>query len=125
MTSNIGDRLLHLLPAWYQSGLFLSWQEMISSNMEVFEISFSKQLNIGDRDVVTTNPILERVKNGMHHPDYTADFGNHNYGCSIMFQNNDLESIKEYSSLLTRKEVLDSKLDGIQVWRSGGSFRNV
>ena len=109
----------------YKSDPFSPWQEMMSSDMESFDISFSKQQYIGYVHVATTNPIFERVQNRMHHLDYTARFGTHNYGCNIMFPNADLESIEEYSSLLTWKEVLDGKLDGSQVWRSGASFRNV
>ena len=122
MTSAIGDRLLVLLPERYQSDSFSQWNAMMTSNLKSIELVFSKRKYLGYVAVVTTNPILAQVQNGMHHSDYSAGFGNHNYGCNLKFGN---ESNEIYNSLITWTEVLNGKMDGLQIWRIGGTFRNV
>ena len=87
------------------------------------EIRFSKKQYKGYVAVVTTNPILSRVENGMNYSDYAAGFGNHNYGCNLLFHNDEAEN--NFNLLITWREVLDGRQDGIQLWRSGSSFRNV
>ena len=54
----------------------------------------------------------------MHVSDYLADFGNHNYGCTLQFS-------LQHSTLLTWTSVLEGRKDGIQVWRRSHDFRNV
>ena len=58
----------------------------------------------------------------MHHSNYNAGFGNHNYGCNLKFG---YKSNNMYNSLITWTEVLNGKMDGLQIWRIGGTFRNV
>ena len=123
MTRIVGESLIVLLPHRYQSDHFSPWYEMMASNTKSMEVTFSKKRYIVYVAVVTTNPILSQVQNGMHYSDYVAGFGNHNYGCNLIFHNDEGEI--NYSSLITWKEVLDGRQDVIQIWSSGSSFRNV
>lgn len=61
----------------------------------------------------------------MHHSDYAADFGNHNYGCNLMFHNNEGEMNDNYNLLISLKEVLDMRQNRIKKWSSGVSFQKV
>ena len=45
----------------------------------------------------------------MHHSDYAAGFGNHKYGCNLMFINEEDENNENYNSLITWKENLDGR----------------
>ena len=58
----------------------------------------------------------------MHMSDYTAGFGNHNYGSNVTFVGDRNEPI---NVLVTWKQVLEGRRDGIMIWRQGSSFRNV
>ena len=123
MTRTVGESLIVLLPHRYQSNSFSPWYEMMSSNTKLMEVTFSKKQYIGYVAVVTINPNISQVQNGMHYSDYTAGFGNNNYGCNLMFRN-DLGEIN-YNSLVTWKVDLDGRQDGIQIWSSGSTFWNV
>ena len=57
--------------------------------------------------VVSTNPFIDNVLNGMHLSDYESGFGTHNYGCSITF--NSATSSDTESILIAWQEVLDGK----------------
>ena len=60
---------------------------MMTSNLKSIELTFTKRKYLGYAAEVTTNPTLAQVQNVMHHSDYTAGFGNHNYGCNLKFGN--------------------------------------
>ena len=60
----------------------------------------------------------------MHRSDYAAGFGNHNYGCKIMFEGSNITS-PCFTSLITWRYVLEGKIDGIIIWRESSVFRNM
>ena len=86
MTRKVGETLLVLLPSRYGDDNFSEWFSLMSSDICYVDITFTKHKYRGYIGIVTTNPILSRVQNGMHRSDYDVGFGNHNYGCNVMFQ---------------------------------------
>ena len=121
MVCEIGETVLVLLPTRYLDDNFSIWGELMSSNIRYTEVGFTKQSYRAYIGTIAANPKLSHVKNGMHISDYTAGFGNHNYGCNVTFHNDSETS----TVLITWKNVLEGKGDGVMVWRKGGSFRNV
>ena len=89
MTRDIGESLLVLLPTRYADDAFSSWFSLMSSDIKYIDICFTKHNYRGYIGIVNTNPLLVRVQNGMHRSDYSAGFGNHNYGCNIRFEGSD------------------------------------
>ena len=127
MRREIGESLLVLLPTRYADDTFSSWFSLMSTDIKYMDICFTKHKYRGYIGSVKTNPILAQVQNGMHRSDYLAGFGNHNYGCNVVFEGLD-QSTSNYIShtcLITWKHVLEGKIDGIMVWRESNLFRNV
>ena len=126
MTRDIGESVLVLLPSRYADDTFSSWHYLMSTDIKFIDISFTRHNYRGYIGIITTNPILARVQNGMHRSDYTAGFGNHNYGCNVSFEGSDSQANPiTHSCLITWKQVLEGKIDGIMVWRENSIFRNV
>ena len=98
MTRTVGKLLIVLLPDRYQSGPFSPWYEMMASNTKSKETTFSNKRYIGYVSIVTTNPILSQVQHSLYYSDYVASFGNHNYGCNLLFHNDDNKSSATYNS---------------------------
>ena len=92
MTRDIGESVLVLLPSRFADDNFLSCHYLMSTDIKFLDISFTKHNYRGYIGIITTNPILSRVENGMHHSDYTAGFGNHNYGCNVLFEDSDSQT---------------------------------
>ena len=88
----------------------------MSSDIQYIDMSFTKHVYRGYIGIVTTNPLLSRVQNGMHRSDYAAGFRNHNYGCNVTFQGSDSSS-SYFTSLIIWRHVLYGKIEGIMVWR--------
>ena len=75
MTRHVGESLLVLIPSRYGDDSFSNWFDLMSSDIQYIDISFTKHEYIGYIGSVTTNPLLSRVQNGMHRSDYAAGFG--------------------------------------------------
>ena len=126
MTRDIGESLLVLIPTRYADDAFSSWFSLMSSDIRYIDICFTKHNYRGYIGIVKTNPILARVQNGMHRSDYSAGFGNHNYGCNISFEDSDTTTNDtSHTCLITWKHVLEGKIGGVMVWRDSHMFRNV
>ena len=126
MTRNIGELILVLLPTRYADDTFSRWYDLMSTDIKFIDICFTKQKYRGYIATITTNPILARVQSGMHRLDYSAGFGNQNYGCNVTFEGScSTSKVITLTYLITWKEVLEGKIDGIMVWREGNLFRNV
>ena len=90
------------------------------------DVCFTKHKYRGYIGIVNTNPTLAQVQNGMHRSDYSAGFGNHNYGCHVSFKVSDSTAHPmSHTYLITWKHVLEGKIDGIMIWRHSSMFRNV
>ena len=126
MTRDIGESLLVLLPPRYEDDTISSWFSLMSTYIKYIDICFTKHEYRGYIGIVNTNPILAQVQNGMHRSDYSAGFGNHNYGCNVIFEGSDsIANPIRHTCLITWKHVLEGKIDGIMVWKESNIFRNV
>ena len=127
MRREIGESLLVLLPSRYADDTFSSWFSLMSTDIKYIDICFTKHKYRGYIGIVKKNPILAQVQNGMHRSNYSAVFRNQNYGCNVVFEGLDqsTENYISHTCLITRKHILEGKIDGIIVWRESILFRNV
>ena len=96
--------MLVLVPARYLDDPLSIWRKLMTFDICYTAITLTKQNDRGYVGNITTNPKLCEVQNGMHVSDYTAGFGNHNYGSNVTFTGDDNEPI---TVLVTWKQGLE------------------
>ena len=121
MTTTITEQLLVMVPTHHHLDESSKWYDLTNSDINNTTLEYTHEKFIGYIGVVVTNPMRAQVISGIHLRDYEVGFGNHNYGCTIDFSSN----THTHSVLLIWNEVLQGRKNGIQVWRSGTTYRDV
>ena len=121
MTSAITEQLLVMVPTHHHLNESSKWYDLTNSDIKNTALEYTNEKFIGYLGVVITNPMRAQVISGMQLRDYEVGFANHNYGCTLDFSSGE----NTLSVLLTWNEILQGRKNGIQVWRSGTTYRDV
>ena len=120
-TRTILEQLLVTVPHRYCIKESSKWYNVLKSDLKSIIVEFTNEKFTGLIDIVATNPMCNQVQSGMHLTDYESGFGNHNNGCTINF----VSKKQTLTILLTWKEIIGGRKNGIQVWQISDTYRDI
>ena len=97
---------------------------LLSDAISYTTVVFTKLIYTCHSSVVMHNPLIDRVKDGMHLIDYSTGFGSHNYGRNILLINPDHKD-SQFSTLITWNIFTNNRMYWIHMWEHNTGYNYV